>query len=195
VILARIYIGDNAGGPVDYSTPFGETAADNVALPPLAPGGSRRVAVRFLDSDTGLEELNVDANIILYVSDTGMDMSVVPPSPAGMEVRETGPGAALVTWQYHLRADDETPDAWDVYATGGVAVDYASPVGSVAHDVNATRYSFALTGYPAGSPVAVAVRSRKGAAHDPNSVQSAWTPTATPGAATRLSASVVDIEI
>jgi hypothetical protein len=195
MILARIYMGDDYGGPVDYSTPFLETAADNVALPPLAPGGSRRVAVRFADSDTGLEELNTDANILIIVSDSGVDVSIMPPAPAGVEVRDAGPGAALVTWQVNLRAGDEPPDAWDVYATPGATVDYTAPVGSVAHDIQAVRYSLQLTGYAAGAPVAVAVRSRKGAALSPNPAVFPWIPAAVPGAATRPAASVVDYEI
>jgi hypothetical protein len=195
VILARIYMGDNAGGPVDYSTPFGETAADSIALPPLWPGGSRRVAIRFFDSDTGLEELNTDASIILSVSDDGMDVSVVPAPPAGLAIRETGTGAALITWQYNLRAGDNVPEYWYVYVKPGEAVDWSSPEGLVPYDANATRYSYQIAGYPAGAPVAIAVESRKGNARNPNSVQLVWTPTARPGAATRLSGIAVDSEV
>lgn len=195
MIQAHIYVGDDNGGPVDYTAPIAETAADTAALPPLGPGGSRRVAVRLTDTATGLEELNTDANILLVVSNTGMDESIVPPSPAGLSVRDTGPGAALVTWRYTMRPGDEIPDAWDVYATPGATVDYSAPAGSVAHDINMSFYSYQLTGYPAGTPVAVAVRSRKGTAHDPNTTQSAWTPLAQPGSTTRPVATVTDGEI
>jgi hypothetical protein len=194
VILARIYMGDNTGGPVDYSTPFGETAADNIALPPLAPGGFRRVAVRFLDSDTGLEELNVDANILIAVSVSGVDSSIIPPSPAGMEVRETGPGLALVTWQYNFRAGDNVPEYWYIYATPGETVDYTSPEGSEPYNADVVRYSHPLSPFPPGAPVAVSVRAGIGAALSPNPAVHIWIPTATPGAATRPAASVVDIE-
>lgn len=195
MILARIYMGDDAGGPVDYSAPFAETAADNAALPPLAPGGSRRVAVRFRDSVTGLEELNADASIILYVSDAGMDVSVVPAAPAGMEVRETGPGLALVTWQYNFRPGDNIPEYWYIYATPGDTVDYSTPEGSEPYNADAVRYSHPLSPFPPGAPVAVSVRAGIGAALSPNPAVHIWTPSAVPGPATRPAASVVDIEI
>lgn len=194
MILARIYIGDNAGGPVDYSAPFGETAADNIALPPLGPGGSRRVAVRFYDSETGLEEINTDASILLSVSISGLDTSVVPAAPAGMEVRETGPGLALVTWQYNYRQGDNIPEYWNIYATPGNTVDYSTPEGSEPYNADVVRYSYPLSPFPPGAPVAVSVRAGIGAALSPNLAVHIWIPTATPGAATRPEASVVDIE-
>jgi hypothetical protein len=153
------------------------------------------VAVRFYDSETGLEEINTDASIILYVSDTGMDMSVVPPSPAGMEVRETGPGLALVTWQYNFRDGDNVPEYWYIYSTPGETVDYTSPEGSEPYNANAVRYSHPLSPFPPGAPVAVSVRAGIGAALSPNPAVHIWIPTVTPGAATRPAASVVDIEI
>lgn len=195
MILARVYVGDVAGGPVDYSAIFAETAADALTLPPLNPGESRRVAVRFYDSDTGLEELNTDAQITLLINNDGLDISVIPPGPAGLVVRDTGPGAALVTWQYNYLSDDVVPEYWDVYATPGDIPDYAVPVASVPHDSLKIRFSYELTGYAPGVAVAVAVRSRRGDAHDPNTVALAWIPVGIPTPAAGVTAAAVDYEV
>lgn len=193
MIMARVYVGDAAGGPVDYSAPFAETQAETLDMPPLAPGARQWVGVRFLDTDTGLEELNTDAKFLISVDEVGNDVSIVPPSPAGLSIRDSGPDSAILIWQYNFRDGDEIPDAWDVYA--GVAVDYTAPVGSVAHNPFKVRFSYELTGFTPGIPLVVAVRSRKGAAHDPNTARLTWNPAGTPQPATRPSAEITDIEI
>lgn len=195
MILARVYVGDTAGGPVDYSTPFLETAAETAELPPLNPGESRRVAVRFVDSDTGLEELNTDAQIYVTMDMAGRDVSTVPPGPAGISLRDTGPGAALLIWQYNPQAGDEIPDAWDVYATPGNEVNYSVSEISITHNQLKTRYSYQLSGFVPGVAVAVAVRARKGAAYSPRPVALAWVPVGIPAPAAGVSATAVDYEV
>jgi hypothetical protein len=98
----NIYMGDHAGGPVDYSAPVATaTDADRAWTTPALPRGSAtRIGVRSVDPATGLEESNVDCVVTVRIDADGNDVSLRPTSPLGLAAAPMGIGGLLVSWRY-----------------------------------------------------------------------------------------------
>lgn len=165
-IQYHIYSNDQAGGPVDYSTPVGTTALTTFVSPPLPAGASVTFAVRAFDSANGLEEENADARVQIVLDATGQDISARPGPPAGVTVTPLAGGGLRVHWLPCPATQAAKPTGFHVYM-GSPAVDYATPAATVA--ANGSRdYRADLTGLTGGTTYLVAVRAFNAAGEETN---------------------------
>jgi hypothetical protein len=158
----NIYMGDHAGGPVDYSAPVATaTDADRAWTTPALPRGSAtRIGVRSVDPATGLEESNVDCVVTVRIDADGNDVSLRPTSPLGLAAAPMGIGGLLVSWRYLGGGSAIAPTDFAVYATAGAAVSYAAPALVIPRGVGRQDYSAPIAGLIPGQAYAVAVRAR-----------------------------------
>lgn len=167
-IQYHIYANDQAGGPVDYSTPVGTTALTTFVSPALAAGSNVSFAVRAFDPASGLEEENVDARVRILLDQNGQDVSGRPGAPAGLTVTPLAGGALRVHWLPCPSAQAARPTGFHVYL-GSPAIDYTTPATTVS--ANGSRdYRADLPAQSDGTTYLVAVRAFNAAGEESNTL-------------------------
>jgi hypothetical protein len=182
-IVYDIYSGDNAGGPVNYTTPVaaGVTGLSwtGTALP--APS-TTRFAVRARDTVSGLSELNTDAVVTIPVSAAGADLGGLPAAPAHPRAVALAGGAARLEWAWPYRRGPR-PAGFRIYGDAGTGtVDHATVLATVPYSGPGTDYRATLAGLAGGTTYLLAVRAYNAAGEEPNVLTAAVTAVATPPA-------------
>jgi hypothetical protein len=168
-LLYRVYTNDFAGGPVDYSTPAGETADPTFTLD-VPAGSDLTAAVRTYDSVTGLEDDNVTVHVRLKTDVLGTDVTSQPAAPVGLTARPDGPGSVVLTWFQPTFGPAPAPDGWRVYS-GPVSPDFSTVLATVVYHRGQEIYSARLTGLTPGSVLKFAARPFRGILTGP---EGAW---------------------
>lgn len=161
-IAYRIYKNNGYGGPVDLSTPVGDTALLTFDTSPLLTGSDYTWAVYPYDTVTGYEDRTADSRVRFLLDDQGDDATSLPLAPQFLAALAGSGGTAKVTWYYPLgmpvsgfhvyawRSSD--PPNW---TTPAGAVGGALPRDGTSH---ARAYRFLLTGLADGVAYSVGVR-------------------------------------
>lgn len=185
----RVYANDGAGGPVDYTTPIGDTTGLTFDVGPLDYGSDWTFAVRaYMGS---LEERNVDARVRVLVSAAGVDLASLPNAPSNLSALAGPGGTATVSWVYNPRGQGAAPTNFHVYR-GTPTVSYGSPVATVAYSPTAQVFSATLSGLTGGSTYQVAVRAYNATGEEANtSVATFVASTLGPKAPIDLAATVI----
>lgn len=175
-----IYSGDNADGPVDYSTPVATVTGLTWSGPALPPGSTTRFAVRARDSVTGLAELNTDAVVTIEVDAAGSDRAGLPAAPAGLVATPIAGGAVRVEWAWPY-ARGPYPSGFRVYGDAGTGtVDYATVLADEAFLAPGLPGRATLTGLAGGTTYAFGVRAYNAAGLEANTSVASATSDATP---------------
>lgn len=184
-IVYWVYAGDNAGGPIDYSTPVAMVSGLTWDGPPLTPGSAKRYGVRTHSTRTGLTEHNTDAQVWIVVDDDGVDISKLPPAPVGLTAAAKSGGTALIEWSYPYQQLAALPLGFHVYLTPGTTPDYTTPAATVAYgpsllppgyqQAQPGNYRSLLTGLTHATAYVVAVRAYTAIGEETNPVYVAVT--------------------
>jgi hypothetical protein len=170
MIRSRIYIGDNKGGPVDYTRPVGDTDTPSFDLA-LAHPGITQVSVRNYDTVTGYEESNVDA-IVIRLDAAGRDVSNMPPAPLALTATAKGLDGATVSWLYLGQPGKPEPDSFHIYMNEGDILNYdIDPVLTVPYSPVMGRYTEDLAGLAGGTTYSIGVRAALGFAQEENTAK------------------------
>lgn len=171
-----IYGNDGLGGPIDYSTPIGTTSSLTFSPAALALPSDNSFAVRATDGTH--EETNVDARVRIVLDASGNDVTAVPRAVSLLSAIPTAGGSIRVDW-VHAPGQGPAPAGYKVWATIGLAVNYAaSPNATVGTLGGQARFSATVPGLTA-SPYAVGVRAYNAAGDDGNTNFVIVTPLAT----------------
>lgn len=170
----RVYSNDAAGGPVDYSSPIGTTAALSFSPPALAAPSDNWFGVRAFDTVSGLEELNTDARVRILIDAAGNDITALPNAPSHLAALALAGGAARVTWSFNPAAwyGQSPPASFKVWLTAGASVNYAvSPATTAAYVRGRLIYTADLSGLSHGTLYSVGVRATNATGDEANTTQ------------------------
>lgn len=155
-ITYHVYAGNSTGGPVDYTTIVTTTSSLSAAMSALPLSSQTRFAVRAYDTVSGLEEQNLDAQVLIVVDGSGNDVTSVPAPVAVPSVRAGAAASLVVTW-FHPGLPI-APTGFRVYL-GTPTPSYGSPAATVAGVPGQTTYLATLTGLTDGTTYGVTVRA------------------------------------
>jgi hypothetical protein len=162
-IQYHIYAGDSAGGPVDYTAPIATVSGTTY----------------------------VDARARIVTDAGGVDVTGRPNPPTGLTARATAGGTAALAWTYNPLGQPSAPTGFHVYRGVG-AVDYTTPVATVAYSPGLRSYRATISGLTHGTDYLIGVRAYNAAAEEPNAVTVGVTGDTTgPDAVDDLGATVV----
>ena len=191
----RVY--DNSGaGPVNYASARAvlvdwatEWTSEALAVPATWRFGVRAV------NEFG-EERNVNVTKEFSLLDSGAESPARPNRPTGLAARPEADGCVEVSWSYDDTDEPEACTHFHVCSDAGTgAIDYATPVGSVAKDDSGplTHYALLTGALADGVPHRFAVRAAGATDVEDDGIESvACTPDASPPATpATLSAAVV----
>jgi hypothetical protein len=165
----KIYRGDYAGGPVDYTTPVATVSTLSYSPAPIPLGSTVRYAVRAYDTVTGLEDQNTDATILIRTDAAGLDITGRPNAPSRLSAIATANGTARASWLYSTAGQGGAPVSFRVWLTVGASVNYAaSPAATVAYSPDLHAYEATLTGLSHGTDYAIGVRATNAAGDETN---------------------------
>lgn len=194
-IQYNIYKGDNSGGPVDYGSVVATVAGTSWTSSALPVESRTRFGVRAFDTETGLEDKNLDATITVVVDASGADASREPGSPSGLSAVVSGSGSARIRWAYLETPGKPDPDGFNIYANIGDTVNWdAAPVQVVTFTPMARDFSAILSGLAAGSTHAIGVRSSLAGVRNPAGVATSYVVPAAIGAVSGLAISTTNQE-
>ena len=122
---------------------------------------------------------------VLTGSDSDRGGALRPPepnAPANLTVLPAAGGTLRVEWTYSSAGQDAAPDTFAVYDNGGSgAVDFDTPIGSVAYKSGQVFFGFATGSYANGTRVELAVRARSAnGGFEANTITQGATAVATP---------------
>ena len=163
----HVYKGDNAGGPIDYTTIVATTASLSYAAGAMPVSAITRWAVRAFDTVTTLEETNIDATVTVITDGSGNDITNRPSAPQALTGRPTAAGGSTLHWMYPPNAPGGVPTGFHVYR-GTPTVSYASAIGTVAFTAGRATYSFNDTGLSDEVAYQYAVRAYNATAEEAN---------------------------
>jgi hypothetical protein len=166
--------------PFDLTAPVADVATPYVDVGPVPAPGVLRVLVRAYDDATGLEESNVDCTVRIEVDAAGHDISRRPMSPLAVVATTQGTNSILVKWKYFYVPGMIDPAEFRVYATSGLAVDYAATSEVVPYMAGIEDYSVIVPGLIGGTTYSVSVRAALEYADDGNSAAVRVTPRGNP---------------
>jgi hypothetical protein len=155
----HIYSGSDTGGPVDSSTPIGDTATLSFTVAVAAPSDTT-FAVRTYDDVTGFEDANTDARVRVVVDALGVDITGRPASPSGLSAIPGAGGTAEVRWSYPPTASP-APTIFKVWIVAGAGPsDYTDPPDATTAYLSGTSsYSVTLSGLTDGATYTVGLRA------------------------------------
>jgi hypothetical protein len=166
-IQYRIYASPPLGGPVDYSAPVATVAGLSWSSGSLSANARQTFAVRAYDTDTGLEDQNVDARLTVSLDALGNDITGLPNAPTGLGVRATAAGGAAVTWHYNPGGQGAAPSVFHVYI-GTPTPDYGSPAAIVPYVRGGRAFLASLSGLADGVAYQVGVRAVNASGEEQN---------------------------
>ena len=164
----HVYANAGDGGPIDYSTPVAAVDGLDWTTPPLAFPGSHRFGVRAFGSISGLEEENVDAEVLIVLDDAGRDVTNRPAPPFGLRLHAETGGRIVAEWGHPGGTRENAPTGFRVYV-GSPAPDYDEPALTVSAKALHGAFSATLDGLDDGE-WAVAVRAFNATAEEDNDV-------------------------
>jgi hypothetical protein len=196
-LLRSFRVHDNAGaGPVNYATARAVLVdwATGWTSDPLTVPATWRFGVRAVN-EFG-EERNVNVTKEFSLLDSGAESPARPNRPAGLAATPAAGGCVEVAFSVDDTDESAACTHFHVYSDAGTgAVDYATPVGSVAKDDSGplTHYAFLTGALADGVPHRFAVRAATATDIEDDGIESvACTPDAAPPAPpATLSAAVV----
>jgi hypothetical protein len=196
-LRARLYRGDDAGGPVDWTNLVAQVDGTTYDVGDLLAGQTRRYGLRIADLATGLEETGTAAQVTLARLASGDDATGPPGGPTSIAFAMKPAGVGLLSWTYLPHPGRDDPFTWDVYANVGDAVDWSlDPIKSVAVAPVVLTYSTTVTGFVDGDTYSVGVRGASvSGVTDGNAMQKTFVAaTVPPLSVGRVSGSAVFLE-
>lgn len=180
MIRYHIYMAEDST-PFDFSSPGADVATPYVDIGPVPAPGVLRVLVRAYDDATGLEESNIDCTVRIEVDAAGHDVSRRPMSPLAIVATPQGTNSVLIKWKHFYVPGMVEPAEFRVYATPGLAVDYAAaPSAVVPYMVGIEDYSVIVPGLIGGTTYSVSVRAALEYADDGDTAAVRVTPRGNP---------------
>lgn len=170
-----VYVGDDAGGPIDYSDAFATTALLAFPLNPMAPGARRRAGVRAFDTITGLVEANTDAAVLIAVDAAGLDAGGRPSPVSAIVAYAVASGAIRVEWTWARVPGSADPAGFKVWATAGGSVNYAAAPNVTVGSFGAGPSSADVPGLTPGTSYSIGVRAYNAAGDDGNTLSASAT--------------------
>lgn len=162
-IKSLVYMGDHAGGPIDYSVPIGDVSGQAFDTPPLPAPSRTRFGIRNYDDATGLEDRNADVVLEVVIDEAGRDATNAPAAPLAVTAEPSGTAGILVRWRFVAVSGKSLPDAFHVYATAGAVVNYAvAPAVLVTPMSGQADYWALVSGLTGGVAYTVGVRAAVG---------------------------------
>lgn len=163
----HIYANDGAGGPIDYTTPVATVSGLTWTTAPLTAPGSYRFGVRAFGSISLLEEINVDAAVLIELDAAGTDITNRPAAPFGLLAHCEAGGVVVAEWSHPGGTRANAPTGFHVY-TGDPTPNYSASVATVAASSSiAGIYRAKLTGLSDG-PLSVGVRAFNAVSEESN---------------------------
>lgn len=162
----RVYANAGDGGPIDYSAPVATVDGLQWTTPPLTAPGEWRFGVRAFGSESGLEESNVDAAVLIVVDANGADVTNRPAPPFGLRLRGEAGGRVVAEWSHPGGTRENAPTGFNVYVGPGVP-DYSEPAATTPGKALHGAFSAVLDGLADGE-WAVAVRAFNATAEEDN---------------------------
>lgn len=167
-VYYSIYGGDDEGGPVDYGTALATTTDTFWSTDPLDVPGVYRFAVRAA-AELGGEEKNLDAEILIRLDASGVDVTAIPGPPTALGAISIKGGAIRVTWA--APAGGYAPAGYRVYAAVGGPLSYATPAATTpAGPTRSGTYSATLSGLADGATYLIGVRAYNDAGEERNTI-------------------------
>ena len=167
-IVYQIYANTGIGDPINYATPIATTTTTTYTTTALNPGGTYRLAVRALDSSTGLVDQNIDCAVEIVLSAQGTDVTARPVAPIGLRAFPLAGGGIRVEWSY-LSLDRATlPLGFHVYVSTSGPISYGTPQQTVVYVRDLSAYGLTLTGYTGGVVCTFGVRAYNAVGEEPN---------------------------
>jgi hypothetical protein len=121
-----------------------------------------KFGVRAWDTNSSLEERNIDAVIALQLDGSGVDVSAIPASPLALSGHAVSAGAVILDWHYPAIGGVRMPIGFHIYQGTGGWPSYGSPVATVAYSngvqfftvkipglIDAVAYTFGVRAYNA----------------------------------------------
>jgi hypothetical protein len=182
-IAYAIYRGDATGGPADFTAAYALVTGGVLTYdtPALAPGERRRYAVRAVDLDSGLVDLNTDAVVRIAVDADGLDTAARPDPVTAVTVTPASATTAIVGWTRLARPGSPEPTGFYLWVTsGGGATNYALAPDQTLGTFAEAHGTATITGLVAGTDYRVAVRAFNAAGDDGGTADATFTTPAGP---------------
>jgi hypothetical protein len=159
-IVYQVFSNGGSGGPVDYSTVVATVSGTTYTTGALTASGDYRLAVRAMDTATGLAEANTQATVRIVLDSAGDEIGPIPNAPFALTVRATAGGRCLVAWSYFAAGQAGAPTDFLLYLTVGSSPSLTTPAATVPYQSGVASYSCQLSGLADATAYTVSVVSQ-----------------------------------
>lgn len=200
-ISYRIFAGNTAGGPIDYSTVVATVSGLTWTGTALPAPSQTRYGVRAYDTVAALDDGNTDAAVLILINGAGADVTNQPKAPQAATATPAAGGTVNLTWLYPYTDAATRPTGFHVYqgpfpgALGGSPVlTVPFGVGPLSGSGGPSRlFRGQVTGLTGGSSYQWGIAAYNAAGDGPQTIVTATAATAStaPSNPTNLTATLV----
>lgn len=166
-IFYCVYSNTGAGDPIDYDVPIATLTTTTYTTAALAHPGTWSFAVR-AGNNFGIEQ-NLDCAVTFLLSASGVDISNIPPPPAGLRAFPMPLGAIRVEWSAAPTTGPRQPVGYHVYLGTTGTPNYSSIVATVLWTTNiANSFVSNIPGLIGGTTYTVGVRAYNATGEEAN---------------------------
>jgi len=168
-IAYHIYANTGAADPIDYSSPHATSSGLSWTSGSLTFPGNWSFSVRAYDTDSGLEEQNLDCMISIILDSNGNDITNRPLPPTAVRAFALAAGSIRVEWYYPPSNGLKNPAGFNIYTGTGGLPNYGSPAATVAFSTGiANTFVSNLAGFTDGTTYTIGVRAYNATAEESN---------------------------
>ncbi len=190
-LVYDLFVGDDLGGPIDYTTPVVTTTSLAADLPPLSLGARKRIGVRARNLLIGWDDGNTDAWVEIVLDAAGNDVTARPFPPGHLSAAAVAGGSVVLYWSYPWLDATVLATGFHVYQGTSGIVSYASPVATILNGPPVVPgnlwFKATVSGLVDGTIYVFSVRAYNAVAEEDNTIAVSATAVSTaPGAVTSL---------
>lgn len=165
----HIYTNTGAGDPINYASPAATVSALTWTSPTLSFPGTWSFGVRAFDTESGLEEQNLDCSVTMSLESSSQNITNQPLPPAGLRALPLAGGSVRLEWPYPVVNRARVPTGFHVYMGTGGTPDYSTPTETVSFGAGlANTFVANLSGLTDGTTYSIGVRAYNATAEETN---------------------------